>query len=177
MGVIRDLMLGLQKKANLDDETLHNVRIYESHGGKVYRELPEDFPVATISEFTALYAEVVPEEEQNAEDGDGAIYCFHFDKEPNKPHGIPFKFLVKPVSQDGRYVFGRQSTDQKQGELFKDTKIRLSTRIGLKGKQFDKIKFAIVQRSIYSKPTYLNDGKCGTLIPCLKWPRLIVGAR
>lgn len=43
--------------------------------------------------------------------------------------------------------------------MFKDTKVRLSKRIGIKGKQFDKIKFAIIQRSIYSKPTYLNDGE------------------
>ena len=49
-----------------------------------------------------------------------------------------------------------------QDELFKDTKMRLSKRIGIKGKQFDKIKFAIIQRSIYAKPAYLNDGGfCG----------------
>ncbi len=45
-----------------------------------------------------------------------------------------------------------------QGEVFKDTKERLSKRIGLKGKQFEKMKFAIIQRSIYAKTTYLNDG-------------------
>ena len=39
--------------------------------------------------------------------------------------------------------------------------MRLSKRIGIKGKQFDKIKFAIIQRSIYSKPVYLNDGGFG----------------
>lgn len=49
--------------------------------------------------------------------------------------------------------------DKAQDEAFKDTKVRLSKRIGIKGKQFDKIKFAIIQRSIYSKPTYLNDGE------------------
>lgn len=46
-----------------------------------------------------------------------------------------------------------------QGELFKETKERLSKRIGIKGKQFEKIKFAIIQRPPYSKPTYLTDGK------------------
>lgn len=51
--------------------------------------------------------------------------------------------------------------DKAQDETFKDTKSRLSKRIGIKGKQFDKIKFAIIQRSIYSKPTYLNDGEFG----------------
>ena len=28
----------------------------------------------------------------------------------------------------------------------------------MKGKNFEKIKFAVVKRSSYSKPTYLNDG-------------------
>lgn len=51
------------------------------------------------------------------------------------------------------------SIDKAQDEVFKDTRSRLSKRIGIKGKQFDKIKFAIVQRSIYSKPAYLNDGE------------------
>lgn len=88
----------MQKKANLDEETLANVRIYEAHGGKVYKELSADFQVTTLSEYSILYAEVVPEEERNAEESDRAIYCYHFDKESNKPHGVPFKFLVKPVS-------------------------------------------------------------------------------
>ena len=30
----------------------------------------------------------------------------------------------------------------------------------MKGKNFEKIKFAVVKRSSYSKPTYLNDGIC-----------------
>jgi len=105
LGQIRDILPGLQNKANLDDETLANVRIYEAHGGKVYKELNADYQVTTLSEFTTLYAEVVPEEEQNAQEGDAAIYCFHFDKESNKPHGIPFKFVVKSVSGSVRYQF------------------------------------------------------------------------
>lgn len=43
--------------------------------------------------------------------------------------------------------------------MFKDTKERLSKRTGFKGKQLEKIKFAVVQRSSYSKPVYLNDGR------------------
>ncbi|MCJ1460144.1 hypothetical protein MMC28_010523, partial [Mycoblastus sanguinarius] len=139
LGTVRDLYPGLQSKAKLDDETIPNIRIYEAHGGKVYKELSEDHQVTTISEFVTLYAESIPEEERDADQGDIAIYCFHFDKEPNKPHGVPFKFIVKP------------------GEIFKDTKVRLSKRIGIKGKQFDKIKFAVIPRSIYAKPSYLND--------------------
>ncbi len=96
-GAIRDLYPSLQRKANIDDETLSNLRIYEAHNFKVYKELDADYQVATISEYMNLYAEVIPEEERNPVNGDTDIYCFHFDKEPNKPHGIPFIFLVKPV--------------------------------------------------------------------------------
>lgn len=156
--MIRDLYPGLQKKANIDDATLSNVRIYEAHNSKVYKELDPDYQVAPISDFINLYAEVIPKEERHAEEGDTGIYCFHFDKEVNKPYGVPFKFLVKPVSSI--FAEGVTPTDDfHQGELFKDTKVRLSARIGIKGKQFDRIKFAIVPRSLYSKPAYLNDGK------------------
>lgn len=46
----------------------------------------------------------------------------------------------------------------KQGEKFSDTKKRLEKRTGLKGKSFEKIKFAVVKRSAYSKVHYLSDG-------------------
>ena len=96
-GTVRDLHQGLQQKAKLDDQTTQKVRIYEVRGNKVYKELLPDDPVAMVSEFAALYAEKMPEEEQDAGRRD-FVDCFHFEKEPNKPHGIPFRFLVKPAS-------------------------------------------------------------------------------
>jgi ubiquitin carboxyl-terminal hydrolase 7 len=59
--------------------------------------LDDNFSVAGVNEFVVLYAEILPEEERNANEGDRSIYAFHFDKEPNKTHGVPFKFVVKPV--------------------------------------------------------------------------------
>lgn len=46
-----------------------------------------------------------------------------------------------------------------QDEKFSETKKRLEARTGLKGKNFEKIKFALVVRSQYAKPQYLGDGK------------------
>ncbi|OJJ48937.1 hypothetical protein ASPZODRAFT_129272 [Penicilliopsis zonata CBS 506.65] len=138
-GTISDLNAALQKKANLDDETVRYLRVYEVHSGKIYKELTDDFNVAGINEFVTLYAERVPEEEVNLEEGDRVISAFNFDKEPAKPHGVPFKFVIKP------------------GEIFKETKERLSKRTGIKGKQFEKIKFALVPRTMYSNPRYLED--------------------
>lgn len=43
--------------------------------------------------------------------------------------------------------------------MFKDTKDRLSKRTGLKGKQLERIKFALISRSSYARPEYLKDGE------------------
>lgn len=51
------------------------------------------------------------------------------------------------------------SADIAQKELFSETKKRLEKRTGLKGKNLEKIKFAVVKRGGYSKPHYLTDGK------------------
>jgi len=45
-----------------------------------------------------------------------------------------------------------------QGEKFEDTKVRLQTRTGIKGKPFENIKFAVIKKSSYPKPVYLEDG-------------------
>lgn len=55
-------------------------------------------------------------------------------------------------------------TDKQQGEKFIDTKKRLEKRTGFKGKNFEKIKFAVVKRNSYSKPHYLTDGKCSHIM-------------
>ncbi|KAL8688003.1 MAG: hypothetical protein Q9218_005975 [Villophora microphyllina] len=140
-GVVQDLYASILKRANLSEDAAQRLRIIESTGCRITRELEANTVLAGIPDYATLYAELISDEENEASEDDQAIYAFHFDKEPNKTHGIPFKFIVKP------------------GESFKDTKDRLSKRTGIKGKQFDKLKFAIIQRSAYPRPTYLNDGK------------------
>ena len=118
-----------------------HLRFYEARSGKVYKELMEDFNVSGITDSVILYAERIPDDELNFTNADRPIYCFHFDKEPIKPHGVPFKFILKP------------------GEEFKDTRERIGKRTGIKGKLLEKIKFAIVGRSLYSKPRYIEDNE------------------
>lgn len=92
----------------------------------------------------AIYGERIPEEELNmdTEHGDRIINCFHFDKEPSKAHNIPFFFVLK------------------EGEVFKETKERLSKRTGIKGKNLEKIKFAVVRgNQSYSRPVYVEEGE------------------
>ncbi|KAI9847957.1 MAG: hypothetical protein M1837_001474 [Sclerophora amabilis] len=138
-GVMADIKPILKTKANLDDETAEHIRIYESHAYKIYKELSDNFSVASVNEFVMLYAEKIPTEDLEADQDDRFMSAFHFNKEPNKAYGVPFIFRVKP------------------NEPMKETKQRLEKRTGIKGKQFEKIKFAVVQRASYSRPVYLDD--------------------
>lgn len=138
---MEDLVDPLAKKLGLSDEFKAKIRFYEAHGNKVYKSVNMDYAVASLNEFVTLYAEVTPDDELEVGENDRIVSVYQFDKEPSKAHGIPFLFLMK------------------DGEDFAHTKERLSKRTGIKGKQFEKIKFAVVQRSAYSKPEYLEDGK------------------
>lgn len=100
MGTFRDLYAGIEKKVTLNKEMVEYLRVYEISNGKIYREYRPDTPLTAVSEHITLIAEVIPEEERNAEENDFLVSCFHFDKEAAKAYAIPFKLLVKPVSQD-----------------------------------------------------------------------------
>ncbi|KAL3445864.1 hypothetical protein BJX65DRAFT_280503 [Aspergillus insuetus] len=139
-GTISDVLAGLQKKAGIDDDSIRNVRVYEAHNHRISRDLQPDSKItSSYHDYVTTYAEKVPEEELNLESGDRMVNAFNFEKEASRTHGVPFKFVVKP------------------GEIFKQTKERLSKRTGLKGKRFEKIKFAVAQRLHPSNPRYLED--------------------
>jgi ubiquitin carboxyl-terminal hydrolase 7 len=137
-GVVEDIIQALIKKAQLDDEAKAGpIRICEVHTAKIHRDLQRDLQVVAILEYSTLIAERIPEEDVTLPEGSRLIQAFHFDKEAGKAHGTPFRFqLIKD-------------------EPFADTKKRLEKRTGIKGKNLEKIKFAIVKRSSYSKPLYL----------------------
>ncbi|TFB05011.1 Ubiquitin carboxyl-terminal hydrolase 21 [Trichoderma ghanense] len=138
-GTIEDLIQALVKKAKIPDEAEGGrIRVYETSSNRFYREPARDQPVMNLNEYTQIFAERIPEEEKAA-DENNFIHVFHFQNEVNRVHGVPFKFLLV------------------EGEKFADTKKRLEKRTGIKGKSFEKIKFAIARRANYSKPQYLND--------------------
>ncbi|MCJ1310532.1 hypothetical protein MMC25_004196 [Agyrium rufum] len=138
-GNIGDLIGELKKKANLDDDTASKVRVICANNGKIFKEPNNDYPVTSIVDYYILYAERVPDEELNMTEDERLLQAFHCEKDVQKWHGIPFKFVIKP------------------GETFKDSKIRLSKRTGIKGKPFENIKFAIVAGKAYSRPSPLAD--------------------
>ena len=145
----------LQKRLELPLDVLDQIRFFEVHSNKVYKILPRSHGVIALNEFMAVYAErISPEElEMDKEKGDRLIWCMHFEKDPSKSHGIPFVFLMK------------------EGEVFKETKERLSKRTGIKGKVFEKMRFAIIKGGqTYSRPVWVEDGTsyCNCCCECVK---------
>ncbi|RGP79512.1 ubiquitin thiolesterase [Fusarium longipes] len=138
-GTIDDLVEALVKKAQISGEAEGGrIRIYETSSNRFYREPLREHPVINLNEYATIYAERVPQDEVNADDSQ-FVHVFHYQNDVSRVHGVPFKFLVI------------------EGETFADTKKRLEKRTGIKGKSFEKIKIAVVRRSNYSKPQYLND--------------------
>ncbi|KAF1969777.1 cysteine proteinase [Bimuria novae-zelandiae CBS 107.79] len=131
---IADVLEALQKKAGISDEVTKRMRVFEAHNNKFYKSLSLDFQIMGIQNYYQLYAWAPPED-----DSPKKMTAFHYDKEVSKVHGIPFQFSVK------------------EGEVFSDTKQRLSELTKIKGKQFDKIKFALLSRATYSKPEPIDD--------------------
>ncbi|KAL1876598.1 hypothetical protein VTK73DRAFT_9262 [Phialemonium thermophilum] len=139
-GNVEDLIQALIKKARIpSEEEGGKIRVYEISSHKFFRELDRTFPVISINEYTTVVAERIPQEELEADDPSAFISVFHFQNEPSRAHGMPFKFLLK------------------EGEKFSETKKRLEKRTGLKGKSFEKIKFFVVRRSQFSRPKPLSD--------------------
>lgn len=104
-GTVDDLIAALIKKAQLEDEaTAGPIDLFEIHNNKIHKELTRDAAVINIAEYTQLVAERVPAENMVNPDNlvdepdINLIYAYHFQGEPNKPHGIPFKFRMIPVS-------------------------------------------------------------------------------
>jgi ubiquitin carboxyl-terminal hydrolase 7 len=96
-GNIEDLILALISKAKIADEAQGGkIRVYETNSFKFSRELSREYPVISINDYTRLIVERIPEDELDAEEG-RFIQVFHFQNEPSRMHGIPFRFLLKDV--------------------------------------------------------------------------------
>ncbi len=97
-GHVEDLIQALIKKAQIKDENEDGrIRVYEIHNHKFFRELVPNYPVLSINDYVEVIAERVPEEEIDAPELD-FIKVIHFQNDPSRVHGYPFKFLLKEVS-------------------------------------------------------------------------------
>lgn len=98
-GNVNDIVTDLIKKAHIDDEAKAGpIRIYETHSNKIYKELPRDHAVLAINDYVQLFAERIPEDDLGDSEDIDFIHAFHFQNEPAKSHGTPFKFRIIKVS-------------------------------------------------------------------------------
>ena len=97
-GHIADLVRELRRKANIEDDPMQPIRVNAVNNGRIYKELGPDYPVTSIVDYYTLYAERIPEEELQMSENDRLMSSYHCDKDVSKYHGIPFKFVIKPVS-------------------------------------------------------------------------------
>lgn len=90
---VSDLLDALQKKANVSDEVMSQVRVYEANSHRFSKLLPPDHQVISLYEYTPIYAAPFAEL-----DAPRKITAFHFDRDATKAHGVPFIFALKEVS-------------------------------------------------------------------------------
>ncbi len=95
---MEDLIAALIKKAQIEDEATGGpIRIYEIHSNKIHKELTREHQVVSITDYVTVIAERIPEEDIIPQGSGDFIQAFHFQSEPSKSHGIPFKFRMIPV--------------------------------------------------------------------------------
>jgi ubiquitin carboxyl-terminal hydrolase 7 len=98
-GIVEDLVAALIKKAQLEDESKAGpIRVYEIHSNKISKEYPRTHTATSIGDNAHVIVERIPEEDLDAP-GAELLHSFHYQNEPSKSHGIPFRFRIKEVSE------------------------------------------------------------------------------
>jgi ubiquitin carboxyl-terminal hydrolase 7 len=89
---VSDLLEALQKKAGISDEIMQKTQAYEAHMHKFHKVLPPDHSIMSLYDYTQIFVAPYPDDESSKK-----VTVFHYDKEPSKPHGVPFQFPIKEV--------------------------------------------------------------------------------
>jgi ubiquitin carboxyl-terminal hydrolase 7 len=89
------------KHTSIPPEVHDRIRFFEVRQHREYREFQptQNLSMAGLetSYGSHLYAEPIPLEEEEAGELDKAIVVVHFQKEFTRLHGVPIRFVVKPV--------------------------------------------------------------------------------
>lgn len=137
---ISDIVEQLSKNVQLSPEGSQRIKIFEIWNGRQQKEYTGVELIGNLADNAELFAEEVPKEEVDASETDKIINVFHYSREPQRWHGIPFKFVTKP------------------GEKFIDTKQRLQQRLNVGEKEFAKYKFSLITSMYYKQPSLIDDG-------------------
>ena len=96
-GTVADIIFELKRKLTLDIPA-EVIKLYMILNNKISKEMLPEYSVSGILDHQNFIAQKVPVENQDSDSGDRTAYAFHFDKEPSKPHGVPFVFRLLSVS-------------------------------------------------------------------------------
>ena len=97
--MVHDLTEHLSKLVQLTPTGTGRIRVFEvAKDGRTQKEFTGSEMIGNIPDPVELFAEEIPREELEAEDHDKTINAFHFTRDVARTHGVPFKFVVKPVS-------------------------------------------------------------------------------
>jgi len=140
--VVHELAQQLSKLVTLTPEGSGQIRVFEvTKDGKHQREFSTTDMIGNIHDLAELYAEEIPSDElDTADEYKKIISVFHFLRDPSRPHGVPFRFVLKPA------------------EKFADTKKRLQARLGVSDKDITRFRFALIQVQQFKQPSYIEDG-------------------
>jgi ubiquitin carboxyl-terminal hydrolase 7 len=113
---VHDLADHLAKQVTLTTGGTGKIRVFEvSKDGKFQKEFTGSEMIGNIPEPVELYAEVwqryfipksdkfnfvkqeIPRDELEADETTKVISVFHFNREVARTHGVPFRFVVRPV--------------------------------------------------------------------------------
>ena len=97
----------VKKQTSIPSEMYNRIRLFDVRGNKDYKEYIPSQALTTGSLETSyganFYAEPIPQDELDMTEQDRCIIVIHFAKELLRLHGIPVKFVIKPVCAPPRY--------------------------------------------------------------------------
>lgn len=89
----------LRKEVTLAPEGSGQIRIFEIARGCVQKPFTGAELVRDVQDSTELFAEEIPLDEWKAANDEGVriVPVYHYNKEPTRTHGVPFRFVLLPV--------------------------------------------------------------------------------
>ncbi|KAI5296630.1 hypothetical protein KEM52_005212 [Ascosphaera acerosa] len=135
-GIIRDVSEALRRRVHAPSTCA--IRLIQTYDDKIHSVLDSEADIRDIDERAMLYAEPVPSEELQMEDGEFMIHAFNFDKDAKNAHGVPFRFVLRA------------------GESVREMRKRLAMRTSLRADVIDSLKVALVDNAT-NVPLYYDD--------------------
>ena len=165
ISLVYDLAEHLSKRVRLTPMGTGRIRVFEVAGdGRTLKEFVGSEMIGDIigPDPVKLFAEEIPQEELEFGAHDKIVNVFHFEGDVLRTHGVPFKFVVKPVSLKASFGTAKMSANffhSYKAERLSEMKKRLRYRLGFSEEDFSRFRFALVQTAAPCRLSYFIDGR------------------